>query len=784
MIIDWYYNHSSSDERPSLYLRTRGEDGVLIERHIHPDDEEWCAPFCWVKQSIPDWKRIALLRRYPMASIDRNTTAMGLDGEHLWKLEVEKPNDLWEIKNDYPLLTYEADVQYIDQVLLQLYPDKLPVFKPRIWYFDLEWDPEDDFTTVMSIDDTHGKCITFAWKEDGPKHSVEWIDRVRYNDENKTPHGGYELHLFDNEQDMHNAFLDHMDVCNPDILVAHAIMWADLPHLMRRLDNPKRLSPLGEIIRPSKKSNDYRVTAQPIRGRLTFDTSARWQTGSGFEGVWQKSGKGQMPSRKLDWIANELGFGGKLEMDVYTGWYERFDDYVDYCMIDTSLLRKCDEKLNCIPFHLALQNVCGVAFNSTHKVSRYFRGLIGRRTELKAPSIFNMERPKLDGGWVKPAIPGRHEGVAVLDFASLYPNIILSGNFCWTTKRDGPGEGILSLGNGTHWDQTKKGLLPSVVEEMLIVRKEYKRLMKAATSDDEKLAFNMLQSATKVAVNAIYGYCGAAKFAGMWTDYDIARSITYKGREAISMLVMESEKLGYKALAGHTDSVYVTVPQDKAQWLAEYLTDVSHNDLKMKYLDVEWEGYFPYWTATGTNMNFGTMSYPPEDKGKMKITGFEAKSANAAPLTKRVQLTAFEIISNGGDEDDVFTAIRPIVNSVIKHETPLSDITTPTRLNMAFNEYVQPGNGVRAAMHHSMYCKQPFRVGESVPWVFVDGVPDNRNATKYMAYREPDELDGYSIDWYTTLEKLLSDKLKKVYQTLEWDLDKLVSIHTPKNYGF
>ena len=48
MIIDWYYNHSSSDERPSLYLRTRGEDGVLIERHIHPDDEEWCAPFCWV----------------------------------------------------------------------------------------------------------------------------------------------------------------------------------------------------------------------------------------------------------------------------------------------------------------------------------------------------------------------------------------------------------------------------------------------------------------------------------------------------------------------------------------------------------------------------------------------------------------------------------------------------------------------------------------------------------------------------------------------------------------
>jgi len=48
--------------------------------------------------------------------------------------------------------------------------------------------------------------------------------------------------------------------------------------------------------------------------------------------------------------------------------------------VDTTLLRDCDEKLHCTDFHLALQRVAGVEFASTHNVSRYFRGLIARRT--------------------------------------------------------------------------------------------------------------------------------------------------------------------------------------------------------------------------------------------------------------------------------------------------------------------------------------------------------------------------------------------------------------------
>ena len=113
----------------------------------------------------------------------------------------------------------------------------------------------------------------------------------------------------------------------------------------------------------------------------------------------------------------------------------------------------------------------------------------------------------------------------------------------------------------------------------------------------------------------------------------------------------------------------------------------------------------------------------------------------------------------------------------------MKDITTRNRIAKAFDDYQQPGNGVRAALYYNTHTgTEPFRKGESSSWVFVDGVPEGLPATRYMAYRTTDDLENYSIDWHITLEKLVSDKLAKVYEMLEWDLEKLVARFVPKDY--
>ena len=814
MIIDWY--HIDEDE-PALYVRTRGADGVLHEKHILPGDTEYVKPFCWFSQSAPPYV-MKRLERWNGLTVRRDVTAKGLDGKDLFMVQVDRPTMLWELKETFDNLTYEADLNYLDQFLIETYPDKIPEFKPRVWYFDLEWDTgDDDFTTVMAVVDTFLRNpVVFAWSQEsnrqhitgGFEDTVEWIDR----------HGGYELRTYGSEHNMHEGFLKYLDECDPDILIAHAITWADLPHMYKRLGTERsRLSPLDQVLAPNKKTGAYRTTAQPIKGRLIFDTAAPWTDGSGFENVWQKSGRGQAQKRSLDWFATELELGEKLTnrvkgMTVHNGWYDYYDDFVDYCLVDTTLLRDIDEKLNCLNFHLAMQQMAGVSFGSTHKVTRYFRGLIGRHTDIKAPSSYIQERPDLQAAWVMPPVAGRHEGVALLDFASLYPNIIMSDNLCWTTKVDGPGENVRSLGNGTHWRTDIKGILPSVVEQMLALRKKYKQLHKEADDADTKLGYHMLQMAVKVAVNALYGMCASKRVGGMWSDYDIARSITYRGREAINMLVDESEKRGMKALAGHTDSVYVkTDTVDAAKELCTVLTQIAQEDMGMSYLDVEFEAFFDYWITSATkNRNFGIKTYPPEEAGDMKVTGFAMKAASSAPITKEIQKTVFRLVGTGAEEEEVAAKIRPMVVDVYTGKVDVKDVAAYGRLSKTPCEYrdsngdswkgsngskcsicrldrsahytsVVP-NSAKAARYYNKHVAgkgDEFGKGDSSYWLFVNGVPEGKPATNVTAFNDEKDLEGFSVDWSTTVDKWVTAKLTNLYETLNWDLDSVVTRYRP-----
>ena len=163
MIIDFI---SDDPYEPlTIYERTRGADGVLKERYITHEDRGYVYPFCWLKQGAPNWVLNRLRNLH--ARILKDQVATGLDGGKLWKVEVNHPNQLWEIKDLVGKWTHEADLNYLDQILLTNYPEKLPEFHPRKWYYDLEWETTGDGAiTVMAVADTHADHnVVFAWSQ-------------------------------------------------------------------------------------------------------------------------------------------------------------------------------------------------------------------------------------------------------------------------------------------------------------------------------------------------------------------------------------------------------------------------------------------------------------------------------------------------------------------------------------------------------------------------------------------------------------------------------------------
>jgi len=810
MIIDYYYPEDEWEGvgYPHVYMRHRGADGELVELTIDPNDTDidfstYVPCHCWIAANTHARRISRVVARYPGTRVRYDITATGLDGVPLMRFDVPNPAHLYDIRNE--IRTYEADINYNDMLIKHMYPKAkdIPDFQPRIWYFDMEWQPEgcpnEGATTMIAIDDTHAEYpVVFAWKSDGSALVGDaYVKYVRNNPKIETPtidfidrESGYMLYMCKDEGAMHEAFLEHLEECDPDMLVAHSILWADLPQLVRRLGNEsERLSPVRQVIRPHKK-NGYRENSQPILGRLCYDTALSWEKGSGLEAMWQKSGNGQFRNKKLATIAEDLELdkefgeeGAKMDADVFTWWIDNFDEFVDYCVRDTTLLRKCTEKVKAIPYHLAMQKHCGVSFRSTCNVSNYIRGLISRETDLKALTTYNRQREEYAAANVPDTVGGRHRGVACIDFKAMYPILIVDANLCVTTKMRHGGDGIRSVPNGTYWSN-EKGVIPTIISSMLELRAEYKALLKAAKTDEERLQYNMMQTAVKVATNAVYGYVSQKAVGGGWIDPDIGATITYYGRQCINTLLLESEKAGYRALAGHTDSGYIQIPFDEIENHVNDLNKIIRERFDLPSMEIELEAYFDYWlTADVKNQNFGIFVWPEEKKGQLKVTGFSYKASSVSPITKQIQGRIFNMIGTGAEEDEVTSFIRPIALSVIKGEKGAEELAPYGRIGKEKYARVPP-MPVRGAYYYNEHInpREPFKVGDSLQWVYTKASPDGMVHTNVVGFRSVDEIDDFVIDYNTCVEKFITRKIKNIYSVLDWDLDAAVGAKRPKKH--
>lgn len=168
---------------------------------------------------------------------------------------------------------------------------------------------------------------------------------------------------------------------------------------------------------------------------------------------------------------------------------------------------------------------------------------------------------KYEGATVLEPLRGFYDRpIATLDFASLYPSIMLAHNICYSTLIPPHQEGCIAedsvcrrLGefrNLQLWiamvrccmrclsfqfsrspstracfvkRSVRRGVLPVIVEELIAKRKEVRQEMKNAKSDFEKKVLNGRQLALKISANSVYGYTGATvrcacaeRFAASW----------------------------------------------------------------------------------------------------------------------------------------------------------------------------------------------------------------------------------------------------------------------------
>ena len=145
----------------------------------------------------------------------------------------------------------------------------------------------------------------------------------------------------------------------------------------------------------------------------------------------------------------------------------------------------------------------------------------------------------------------------------------------------------------------------------------------------------------------------------------------------------------------------------------------------------------------------------------------------------RVQQGVFEFVCDGASETEVEKFVHPLAMSIRNGEVPLHDVSMKTRLGMHLKDYKVLGGASKAAKYYNENMTgEKFGKGDSVPWTYIVEEPGT------IAYREPSDLEGYTLDSTVILKKMLKTKLDSVYSTLSWDLDRALGAPSPKAYGW
>ncbi|PIO63581.1 hypothetical protein TELCIR_14813 [Teladorsagia circumcincta] len=114
-------------------------------------------------------------------------------------------------------------------------------------------------------------------------------------------------------------------------------------------------------------------------------------------------------------------------------------------------------------------------------------------------------RRRYEGATVIEPLRGFYnEPIATLDFASLYPSIMIAHNLCYTTLLKKPegeeGKDYIRTPSGNFFvtKERRRGLLPVILEDLLAARKRAKNEMKHEKDEFRKMVLNGRQLALKV----------------------------------------------------------------------------------------------------------------------------------------------------------------------------------------------------------------------------------------------------------------------------------------------
>jgi len=624
---------------------------------------------------------------------------------------------------------------------------------------------------------------------------------------------GAEVRCFEKEVDLLLAWSEFVRESDPDIITGYNIQNFDFPYLLNRARTLKigsrfaQLSKLKNKVATIKKKT-FSSAAHGTRENQEIELEGRVV----MDMILYMYRNHKLSSYSLNAVSSE--FLGQQKEDVHHSIISDLQKGSDedrrrlavYCLKDAYLPQQLMDKLMVLINYVEMARVTGVPLPF----------LFSRGQQIKVLSMIYRKGLELD--LIVPVLPRKGQGeeneigyegatviepkkgfydipIATLDFASLYPSIMMAHNLCYTTLLQK--NQLSDLKEGEDYEKSptgdcfvtstkQKGILPTILQELLSARKRAKKDMKAATDPLEKAVMNGRQLALKVSANSVYGFTGAT--VGSLPCIPISSSVTAYGRDMIHNTKDAVERMypGSDVVYGDTDSVMVnfgvkTVKEAMALGLeaAEKVT----NELFVKPIALEFEKvYYPYLLMN--KKRYAGMYWTNPDKfDKMDCKGIETVRRDTCGLVRTVIGTCLRKILIDHSVEDAVKYTKETISALLQNKVDISLLIVTKSLSAKSENYTnkQPHVELAARMHERDAGSAPV-VGDRVPYVIIQAP---KGTPAYMKSEDPLYVleRNIPIDFEYYLSNQLSKPLIRIFGPIMPNPESLLKgDHTLKQY--
>ncbi|KAN0088533.1 DNA polymerase family B domain containing protein [Tylopilus felleus] len=608
---------------------------------------------------------------------------------------------------------------------------------------------------------------------------------------------GSQVLSFDDEVKLLHAWRDFVEQVDPDVIIGYNIANFDWPYLIdraRHLKAPKfhylgRLKGIKSQVKDthfSSKAYGQRDSKETVLdGRLQLDVLQFMQR------------EHKLRSYTLNSVCAQ--FLGEQKEDVHhsvitelqNGGPESRRRLAVYCLKDAYLPQRLLDKLMCFVNYTEMARVTGVPFNF----------LLSRGQSIKVLS--QLFRRANDVGYIVPAVKGdgtdeQYEGatviepkkgyydtpIATLDFSSLYPSIMMAHNLCYTALLDKPTIERLGLVKDVDYIQTpnndffvtktrRKGLLPTVLEDLISARKRAKADLKKETDPFRRAVLDGRQLALKISANSVYGFTGAT--IGKLPCLAISSSVTAYGRQMIEKTKQEVEaefslSNGHihnaEVIYGDTDSVMVKFgPSDLKTVMelgAQAAAFVTAKFIKPINLEFE-KVYFPYLLIS--KKRYAGLYWTKAEKyDKMDAKGIETVRRDNCRLVSTVIETCLHKMLIDRDVKGAEDYTKRMISDLLQNKIDMSQLVITKALAKADYAAKQAHVELAERMRQRDAGSAP-ALGDRVAYVIVKGI---KGAAAYEKSEDPLYVleNNIPIDTKYYLENQLSKPLMRIFEPI------------------